>query len=462
MSNQLSCFKVYDVRGEIGINIDTNICYRIGFAFGTVLKIKDAVVGWDARETSPELAASLSEGLTDAGVDVLELGLCGTEEMYFAVNHYALGGGIQVTASHNPINFNGLKMVKLNSIPLDPETDFLAIKHYAEKLAKNTILRGKRPRGLKKNISYNSRKAYVEKIISLVDVRSFENMKIVVNAGNGAAGPTFDAIEEGLKLNGSINNFVKIHHAPDSTFPNGIPNPLLKENQNSTSDSVIRESAELGIAFDGDFDRCFFFDEYGTFVQGEYIIGLLSELFLIQNKNETIVHDPRVIWNIKDVIESKGGKSLLSRTGHAFVKQVMRDSNAIYGAELSAHHYFREFFYCDSGMLPWLYICELIGRSGKSLSKLLKNRTLMFPSSSEKNFVVSNPKNVLKKVTELYQKDALSIDYLDGVSITMSDWRLNLRISNTESLVRLNIEGKGKEALVKQKITEISDQILDT
>tara|TARA_Y100000739_G_C20605338_1_gene465308 strand:- start:1466 stop:2842 length:1377 start_codon:yes stop_codon:yes gene_type:complete len=458
----MSCFKVYDVRGEIGINIDANICYRIGFAFGKVLKIKDVAIGWDARETSPGFAASVAEGLIDAGVDVLELGLCGTEEMYFAVSHYALGGGIQVTASHNPINFNGLKMVKSKSRPLDPGTDFLAIKHYAEKLAKNTLLRHRKSCGLKKNISNNSRKAYIEKIISLVDVASFRNMKIVVNSGNGAAGPTFDAIEEVLKYSGSRNNFVKVNHSPDSTFPNGIPNPMLKENQNSTSEAVVRESADLGIAFDGDFDRCFFFDEHGRFVQGEYIIGLLADLFLIKNRNETIVHDPRVIWNIKDVIESRGGKSLLSRTGHAFVKKVMKDSKSIYGAELSGHHYFRDFFYCDSGMLPWLFICELIGRSGKSLSNLLQNRITMFPSSLEKNFVVSNPKEVIKKITKLYQQNALNIDHLDGVSITMSDWRLNLRISNTESLIRLNIEGKGKVSLVKQKVSEVSTHILDT
>lgn len=447
-----SCFKTYDVRGELGINFDTVICYKIGYAFGTFLKAKTTVVGRDARESSPELANSVSQGLIDAGVQVLDIGLCGTEEMYFAVNHFSAGGGIQVTASHNPINFNGLKMVKAESKPLDPDFDLPMIRNLAQKIKfgpRNHLY-------LKEQVHNESRKAYVEKLVSLVDVSAFKKLKIIVNSGNGAAGPTFDAIEKKLKSMGNPIEFFKVLHGPDSSFPNGIPNPMLTKNHTYTRNCVLDNNADLGIAFDGDFDRCFFFDQKGTYIKGEIIVSLLAELFLTSNKDETIVHDPRIIWNIQESVKSFGGTTAMSKTGHAFVKQIMRESNAVYGGELSAHHYFRDFFYCDSGMLPWLFICELIGRSGKSLSDLVKSKTLLFPSSTEHNFTISHPKETLEKITKFYSKDALKIDYLDGISVTMVDWRFNLRISNTESVVRLNIETRGNQKLLNNKLSEIS------
>ena len=455
MNEELSCFKAYDVRGELGINLDGNICYRIGYAFGKVLQLKKCIIGWDARESSLELAKSVSRGLTDAGVNVMTLGLCGTEEMYFAVSHFRADGGIQVTASHNPINYNGLKLVKSGSRPLDPHTDLLKIKHYAE----NLDIKNKLPQGSIKNISIVSREAYVRKIISLVNVSSFCKMKVVVNSGNGAAGPTFDAIEETLKANSSIIDFIKVFHKPDSTSPNGIPNPMLTDNQKYTSEAVLREGADLGIAFDGDFDRCFFFDEKGEFVQGEYIIGLLVKVFLEKQRNGIIVHDPRALWNIQETIESNGGRSVISKTGHAFVKQKMRETNAIYGAELSAHHYFRDFFYCDSGMLPWLLICELLGRSGKSLSVLTKQRISMFPSSTECNFSVRDSLSIIEYIFKFYQKEALRTDHMDGISMEMKDWRFNLRSSNTENILRLNVESRGDRSLLRLKLVEISEMI---
>ena len=455
MDEELSCFKAYDVRGELGVNLDLNICYRIGYAFGKVLKLKKCIIGLDARESSPELADSVSKGLMDAGVNVLNLGLCGTEEMYFAVSHFLADGGIQVTASHNPINYNGLKLVKSGSRPLDPHTDLLKIKHYAE----NLDIKNKLPQGSVKKISIVSREAYVSKIMSLVHVSSFCKMKVVVNSGNGAAGPTFDAIEETLKANNSIIDFIKVFHKPDSTFPNGIPNPMLTENQKYTSEAVLREGADLGIAFDGDFDRCFFFDEHGEFVQGEYIIGLLVRVFLEKQRNGIIVHDPRTLWNIQETIESNGGQSVISKTGHAFVKTKMRENNAIYGAELSAHHYFRDFFYCDSGMLPWLLICELLGRSGKSLSELTKQRISMFPSSTECNFSVRDSLSIIEYISKFYQKEALRTDHMDGISMEMRDWRFNLRSSNTENILRLNVETRGDRSLLRLKLVEISEMI---
>jgi phosphomannomutase len=455
LNEELSCFKAYDVRGELGVNLDRDICYRIGYAFGKVLKLKKCIIGWDARESSPELAESASRGLRDAGVNVMTLGLCGTEEMYFAVSHFMADGGIQITASHNPINYNGLKIVKSGSRPLDPETDLLEIKNYAENLDEST----QSSQGSIKSISKVSRKAYVRKITSLVNVSSFYKMKVVVNSGNGAAGPTFDAIEETLKNNQSIIDFIKVSHKPDSSFPNGIPNPMLAENQKYTSEAVIRESADLGIAFDGDFDRCFFFDEHGKFVQGEYVIGLLVEVFLEKQREGIIVHDPRALWNIQETIEANGGQSVISKTGHAFIKQKMRETNAIYGAELSAHHYFRDFFYCDSGMLPWLLICELLGRSGKSLSELTRRRILMFPSSSECNFSVNNSNKIMKGISKFYRKESINTDYLDGISMEMKDWRFNLRSSNTENILRLNVESRGDQSLLRSKLVEISEMI---
>ena len=455
MNEELSCFKAYDVRGELGVNLDVDICYRIGYAFGRVLKLKKCILGWDARESSPELAESASQGLIDAGVDIMNLGLCGTEEMYFAVSHFMADGGIQVTASHNPINFNGLKLVKLGSRPLDPKTDLLEIKHYAENLNK----KNQSSQGVMKNISKVSREAYVKKIISMINTTSFRRMKVVVNSGNGAAGPTFDAIEKALKTNNSIIEFIKVSHDPDSSFPNGIPNPMLTKNQKYTSEAVIKEGADLGVAFDGDFDRCFFFDEKGDFVQGEYIIGLLAIVFLEKQQNGIIVHDPRALWNIQETIESNGGRSVISKTGHAFIKQKMRETNAIYGAELSAHHYFKDFFYCDSGMLPWLFLCELLGRSGKSLSELTRGRISMFPSSSEVNFSVNNSNKVIEYISKFYHREAISIDYTDGISMEMKGWRFNLRSSNTENILRLNVESRGDRSLLRSKLVEISEMI---
>lgn len=450
-----SCFKAYDIRGELGVNMDTDIAYAIGRAFAVSLSAKRVVVGYDARETSPDLCAAVSQGLMDQGVEVLTLGLSGTEEMYFATTYFDCDGGIEVTASHNPINYNGMKMVKSRSKPLDPDTELSHVRQIAEQGNFGPVIAG----GVTRDVADAARTAYVAKVLSFVDIATLRPMKIVVNSGNGAAGPTFDAIADELNRRGSPLTFVRKHHDPDSSFPNGIPNPLLDENQPATRDEVIAQNADLGVAFDGDFDRCFFFDETGAFVPGEYIVGLLADVFLDKEPKASIVHDPRIIWNTQDIVTQKSGTPVQSKTGHAFIKAVMRDHNAVYGGEMSAHHYFRDFVFCDSGMIPWVVVCELMGRTGKPLSQLVAERIAAFPSSGEVNFRLSDPKATIAKIIDTYARDAVHRDDMDGVSLSFENWRFNLRSSNTEPVVRLNIEGRGDRDLVATKLSELRSLI---
>ena len=278
-----------------------------------------------------------------------------------------------------------------------------------------------------------------------------------MNSGNGAAGPTFDAIEKRLNNNNTQIEFVRVDHNPDSTFPNGIPNPLLPENHHKTADIVKNVGADFGVAFDGDFDRCFFFDETGEFIPGEYLVGLFASIFLAKEPGSTIVHDPRVIWNTQDIVSQKGGKAEQSKTGHAFIKQTMRKHEAIYGGEMSAHHYFRDFAYCDSGMIPWLLIAELISLKGKSLGDLVKDRVSAYPSSGEINFTVKDANSSISSVLENFESQPKVLDEMDGYSLAFDNWRFNLRKSNTEPLVRLNIESRGPIINLESKVKEISE-----
>ena len=450
----LTCFKAYDVRGELGINFDTTIAYRITRAVAQHLAAKNIVVGFDARETSPEIATAAIRGICDAGANVMSIGLSGTEEMYWAVTEFGACAGIEITASHNPIKYNGLKIVKSRSQPLDNEEDFLVIKtlaeneSWAENLSRGSIL----------NISTEARKKYVKRVVSFLNQSNLKPLKIVVNSGNGAAGPTFDSIVEELTSMGSPLEFVRVHHAPDHTFPNGIPNPLLPENHASTGDVVKREVADFGVAFDGDFDRCFFFDSAGEFVPGEYVVGLLASVFLDKEVGAKIVHDPRVIWNIQDIVIKKSGTAVQSKTGHAFIKQTMRAHEAIYGGEISAHHYFRDFAYCDSGMIPWLLMAQLLSTSGKSLAELVADRFKKFPSSGEQNFTVADPDKIITVILEKYV-DIAELDEMDGVSLSFLDWRFNLRKSNTEALIRLNVEVCCDKADLEDKIEDLKEMI---
>jgi phosphomannomutase len=389
----------------------------------------------------------------DAGSDLIDIGLSGTEEMYWAVSNFSACAGIVVTASHNPINYNGMKIVKSGSKPLDDDEDFLAIKSLAE--SQNWT--GVKKKGSSLDLSNEARAAYVSKTLSFVDINAFKPLKIVVNSGNGAAGPTFDAIEKRLNNNNTQIEFVRVDHNPDSTFPNGIPNPLLPENHHKTADVVKNVGADFGVAFDGDFDRCFFFDETGEFIPGEYLVGLFASIFLAKEPGSTIVHDPRVIWNTQDIVSQKGGKAEQSKTGHAFIKQTMRKHEAIYGGEMSAHHYFRDFAYCDSGMIPWLLIAELISLKGKSLGDLVKDRVLAYPSSGEINFTVKDANSSISSVLENFKSQSKVLDEMDGYSLAFDNWRFNLRKSNTEPLVRLNIESCGPIINLESKVKEISE-----
>ena len=450
----LTCFKAYDVRGELGVNFNATVAYRIGRAVAQHFQATNIVIGFDARETSPELAAAVMRGICDSGSNVMSIDLAGTEEMYWAVTEFNACAGIEITASHNPINYNGLKIVKSGSRPLDDKDDFQAIKTLAE----NQTWAENRSRGSIKDISMEARKKYVQRAHSFLNHSNLKPLKIVVNSGNGAAGPTFDAIADELSRIGSPLEFIRVHHEPDHTFPNGIPNPLLPENHAVTGDVVKLEAADFGVAFDGDFDRCFFFDASGEFVPGEYVVGLLASIFLDKEAGAKIVHDPRVVWNTQDIVSEKSGVSVQSKKGHAFIKQTMRAHEAVYGGEMSAHHYFRDFAYCDSGMIPWLLMAELISTSGKGLGELVADRFKKFPSSGEQNFTVSDPDKVIAAILAKYG-DTAALDNMDGVSLSFPDWRFNLRKSNTEPLIRLNVEARGEQAGLEQKINDLKKLI---
>jgi len=440
--NKLSCFKAYDIRGQLGTELNDDIAYRIGRAYGEYLNPKKVVVGGDVRLTSESLKQSLANGLLDAGVDVIDLGMTGTEEIYFATSYLGVDGGIEVTASHNPIDFNGMKLIREESKPISGDTGLKDIQVLAE-------INDFKPVNKKGSLTKSScMKAYIDHLLSYIDLDSLQPLKLVVNAGNGSAGPVVDAIEAELQRLGAPVEFIKIHHQPDGSFPNGIPNPLLPENRSDTADAVIAHNADMGIAWDGDFDRCFLFDEQGNFIEGYYIVGLLAEAFLAKEAGAKIIHDPRLTWNTIDVVESNGGVPVLCKTGHAFIKERMRQEDAVYGGEMSAHHYFRDFAYCDSGMIPWLLVAGLISQKRMPLSQMVADRIKAYPSSGEINFKIENPAVAIANIVEKYKPDALQVDETDGISLEFKNWRFNLRSSNTEPVVRLNVESKCNEQLM--------------
>ncbi len=448
---KLTCFKAYDIRGQLGTELDEDIAYRIGRAYAEFLKPKNVVLGGDVRLTSESLKKALGEGIRDAGSDVIDIGMVGTEQVYFATSHLNAGGGIEVTASHNPIDYNGMKPIREGSRPVSSDTGLLDIKAIAEANDFGVVDPAKRGACEKVSILED----YLDHLCGYIKLDAIKPMKLVMNAGNGAAGPVVDALESRFaKLNLPIE-IIKIHNEPDGSFPNGIPNPILHENRASTIDAVIEYQADLGIAWDGDFDRCFLVDEKGQFIEGYYIVGLLAEAFLLKNPGSKIVHDPRLTWNTIEVVSRNGGEAIQSKTGHAFIKERMRLEDAVYGGEMSAHHYFRDFFYCDSGMIPWLLVMELMSSSGKPLSELVNAMMVAYPSPGEINRAVADPTSAIARVREYYEAEALLVDEIDGVSMEFTDWRFNLRMSNTEPVVRLNVETRADELLLKQKELEI-------
>jgi phosphomannomutase len=452
----LTCFKAYDIRGRLGIDLDEAIAARIGRGFARALEARRVVLARDCRASSKALARAVADALMAEGAEVLDLGLSGTEEMYFATSHFAADGGICVTASHNPMNYNGMKMVRAGSAPLDPARELAHIRTLAEADDFGPARAG----GRLQDVAAEARAAYVTRVLSFVDIAALKPLKILVNAGNGAAGPTFDAIAEALAARGAELEFIRMHHAPDGSFPNGIPNPLLPENQPDTAAAVRAAGADFGVAWDGDFDRCFFFDHMGDFIAGEYLIGLLSEVFLAREPGATIIHDPRVIWNTQDVVARAGGQAVQSPTGHAFIKQSMRDHGAVYGGEMSAHHYFRDFCHCDSGVIPWLMIAELVSRK-VTLRDLIAARRAAFPSSGEINFTLNDVTAAVMRVRSAFELQAKSIDETDGLSLDMGDWRFNLRASNTEPVLRLNVETRGDVAVLDESVARVQALLVE-
>lgn len=449
--DKLNCFKAYDIRGRLGDELNEDIAYRIGRAFGQFLGAKKIVVGGDMRATSAALKASLAEGLIDSGIDVLDIGMVGTEEIYFATKYLALDGGVEVTASHNPIDYNGMKLVREESKPISGDTGLNDIQRMAEE--NNFLPTDPSQKGKIESISILD--AYVDHLLTYVDLTQIKPLKLVVNAGNGAAGHVIDKLEQRFKTAAVPIEFKKVHHQADGTFPNGIPNPLLIENRPATADAVKLHNADIGIAWDGDFDRCFLFDETGEFIEGYYIVGLLAEAFLATNPGAKIIYDPRLTWNTIDIVESAGGTPIMSKTGHAFIKERMRKEDAVYGGEMSAHHYFRDFAYCDSGMIPWLLVIGLLSVKNKPLSELVSERIAAYPSSGEINSKLVDPDASINRVLEAFQADANHIDKTDGIGLEFDDWRFSLRRSNTEPVVRLNVESKGNVGLMKEKTKAI-------
>ncbi|MDG2176073.1 MAG: phosphomannomutase [Gammaproteobacteria bacterium] len=440
----ITCFKAYDVRGRIPDQLNEDIAYRIGQAYSVFIKPKEVVVGYDIRLSSQSLCAALTRGLADSGVAVSNIGQCGTEEIYFATSFLDVDGGIVVTASHNPKDYNGIKFVRENSKPISEDTGLKDIRRLAEEnifdMAPEKV----------DVTQVDVKKDYIKHLLTYIDIKKLKPLKILCNAGNGGAGPTVDLLEPHLPF-----EFIKMYHEPDGNFPNGIPNPLLPENRQSTKDALLEHGADVGIAWDGDFDRCFFFDEKGGFIEGYYIVGLLAESFLKKQPGSKIIYDPRLTWNTQVVVEENGGEAVQSKSGHAFMKQTMREEDAVYGGEMSAHHFFRDFFYCDSGMVPWLLVLELMCESGKPLSALVEECIARFPASGEINREVADAQAVIDKVLAHYKDDAIDVDYTDGVGVSFDNWRFNLRMSNTEPVIRLNVESRGDIKLMKKKTEEI-------
>ncbi|RRV88252.1 phosphomannomutase CpsG [Stutzerimonas stutzeri] len=432
----LSCFNAYDIRGQLGAELNEDIAYRIGRAYAQYLNSKRIVIGGDMRLSTEGLKQAMAKGLQDAGCDVIDLGITGTEEVYFAAFHLDVDGGIEVTASHNPIDFNGMKLVRRGAQPISGDTGLKEIQRLAEV---GDFALVSRHGTLTRQSCLD---AYIEHLLGYIRPADLQPLKLVVNAGNGAAGHVIDALEQRFKLLGAPVEFIKVHHQPDGSFPNGIPNPILLENRAATADAVKAHGADMGIAWDGDFDRCFLFDESGAFIEGYYIVGLLAEAFLKKEPGAKIIHDPRLTWNTIDICAQHGGQAIQSKTGHAFIKERMRKENAIYGGEMSAHHYFRDFAYCDSGMIPWLLVAELMSRQGKKLSELVCERMAAYPCSGEINYTVSDAKAVLAAVQAHFAGHNPKVDTTDGLSLEFDDWRMNIRASNTEPLLRLNIESR--------------------
>ena len=445
----MKCFKAYDVRGRVPDELNEDIAYRIGRAFAQVVGPSEVVVGRDVRLDSPVLAAALARGISERGADVIDIGVCGTEEVYFQTFHRMAGGGVMVTASHNPMDYNGLKLVRDGSRPISGDSGLREIEKLTESADFHAVAE------VGSVYTDADKSAYIEHLLGYVDQRKLRPLKIVVNAGNGGAGLVVDALAPHLPF-----EFVRVHHEPDGSFPHGIPNPLLPENRAATAEAVRTSGADFGVAWDGDFDRCFFFDAKGKFIEGYYLVGLLAAQLLEKHPGGRIVHDPRLTWNTIDMVKAAGGVPVLSKTGHAFIKERMRQEDAVYGGEMSAHHYFRDFAYCDTGMVPWLLVAERMSITGLTLERMVEERIKAYPCSGEINFKVADTKAVMQRLRDRYAGNALVEDGTDGLSLEFAQWRFNVRSSNTEPLLRLNVETRADKDLLAAKTRELREAIL--
>jgi phosphomannomutase len=439
----LPCFKAYDIRGRVPEELNEDLVYDLGRAYATRFKPSRVAIGRDIRLTSQGLACALCRGLNDNGVDVLDIGLCGTEMIYFAVPFLHLDGGIMITASHNPPEYNGIKLVREHSIPVSGDTGLFDLeKCILEKsFAPPAAQRG--------SISHiDIMQDFTGHLLSFIKPDDLKPLEVVVNPGNGCAGPVLEELEKVLPL-----KFHRLNFKPDGTFPSGVPNPLLPENRQETIDAIRLHGADLGAAWDGDYDRCFFFDEKGEFIEGYYMVGLLAASMLSERPGSRIIHDPRLTWNTIEIVTAMHGLPVVSKTGHAFIKERMRKEDALYGGEMSAHHYFKDNFYCDSGIIPFLLTLQILSSSDRPFSQLIGHMQQKYPVSGEINRRIEDPAGALKKIEALYRDG--SRDYTDGISVEYPCWRFNLRLSNTEPLVRLNVETRGDRELLMEKTDEI-------
>lgn len=441
----LPCFKAYDIRGRVPDELDEALARKIGLAMAGQLGPGPVVLGRDVRLSSPALQAALADGFHAAGRGVIDIGMGGTEEVYFQTDHLGAAGGVMVTASHNPMDYNGMKLVREGSRPISGDSGLFAIRDLAASHHQAIPVGTATPRTM------TDKSAYIEHLLGYVRRDRLKPLKIVVNAGNGGAGLVVDRLAPHLPF-----DFIRIQHEADGHFPNGIPNPLLPECRAATADAVRTHGADFGVAWDGDFDRCFFFDADGRFIEGYYLVGLLATALLARHPGGKIIHDPRLTWNTIEMVREAGGIPVLSKTGHAFIKERMRAENAIYGGEMSAHHYFRDFAYCDSGMIPWLLIADLISASSLSLAEMVEDRMRAFPCSGEINFKVADARAATERVLAHYASQAPALDHTDGISADFGPWRFNLRSSNTEPLLRLNVESRGDDALMRERTAEIA------
>jgi phosphomannomutase len=443
MGKLLPAFKAYDIRGIVPTELNPDIAYAIGRAYADATGAKKVCIGYDIRLSGPDLYKALAKGLNDAGVDVVHLGMVGTEMVYFATAFYGYDGGVMITASHNPPEYNGMKLVRQESRPISGDTGLKEIEQRAfeQKWERSGI--GK----IEEKGCYSD---FIKHLLSIVDPSSLKPLKVLLDPGNGAAGVALEALLPYLSL-----KVEKFRWQPDGKFPNGVPNPILEEAR-APVEEKLRTSDEMfdfAVAWDGDYDRCFFLDGQGNFIEGYYIVGVLAQALLHDDPSQTIIYDPRLTWNTLDIVNRLGGRAVVCKSGHAFIKEKMRAEDAIYGGEMSAHHYFKRHWYCDSGMIPFLLIAQLISKSGRSLDDLVGEMMENYPCSGEINSHVENVGATLAKIEGKYEEG--KVDRLDGLSVEFDDWRFNLRGSNTEPVIRLNVETRANKSLLKEKTDEL-------